>query len=62
MVATPSGRRLGLFRPSAEPGRNVDTIPRQLRARPDDGGGYVVRIEVKDEYGRTAKRRAAVTN
>jgi hypothetical protein len=61
VVATPAGRRLGSFRRGAEPGRNVDTIPRQLRVRLDKGGRYVLRIEVSDEYGRAAKARATVT-
>jgi hypothetical protein len=54
---TPTGRRLGSFRRSAEPGLNVDTIPRRLRA-PLRDARYVIRIKVRDQHGRTVTARA----
>jgi hypothetical protein len=55
--ATRTGRRLGSFRRSAEPGLNLDTIPRRLRATLRDARRYVIRIKVRDEHGRAATAR-----
>ena len=56
--STPAGRRLGSFRRKAEPGLNVNGIPERLRARlRAREQRYTLRIDIRDQYGRTARKR-----
>jgi hypothetical protein len=59
--STPSGRRIASFRRCADPGLNLEAVPSELRARLEDDRRYVVRIQVEDQYERTAKARTTVT-
>jgi hypothetical protein len=55
--STPAGARLGSFRRKAEPGLNAHAIPGRLRARLRECRRSIVRIEVRDQFGRTARTR-----
>lgn len=55
-IRTPSGKRVGSFVDSSEPGQNLASVPKRLARRMTAGARYRIALRARDEFGRTARK------